>query len=342
MEILTIKRILGAALLTMVTAGSFAQDLIARQAPSDKRMKDVHNVKLHNTATFSNVDLENPASDIYTDWTGAVAKCGGHVPANFKIDLRGFSMPTTSRKVTSNFGPRWGRMHKGIDVKVYIGDTIRSAFDGKVRICRYDANGYGYFLVIRHPNGLETVYGHMSKQIVKEGQIVRSGEPIGLGGNTGRSTGSHLHFETRLLGEAINPAFMFDFENQDVTGDTYSITTGAITKEATASATINTVNRIESENGFAANYSTSSAGETNSSDFTQEQATAAVAERRNNNSANANKKKTSQKSASYTIKSGDTLYAIARRHGTTVDKLCKLNGIKATSTLRLGQKIKTS
>lgn len=327
----------------MVTAGSFAQDLIARQAPSDKRMKDVHNVKLNNTAAFSNADLENPASDIYTDWTNAVAKCGGHVPANFKVDLRGFSMPTTSRKITSNFGPRWGRMHKGLDVKVYIGDTIRSAFDGKVRICRYDGNGYGYFLVIRHPNGLETVYGHLSKQIVKEGQVVRSGEPIGLGGNTGRSTGSHLHFETRILGEAINPAFMFDFENQDVTGDTYALQTGAMSKDATASAASRTVTRIETENSNAATYSTESANETNGNDAAQEQAVA-VAERRNNSySSNARKKKTtSQKSASHTVKSGDTLYAIARRNGTTVDKLCKLNGIKSSATLRPGQKLKTS
>ena len=112
-------------------------------------------------------------------------------------------------------------MHKGLDIKVYIGDTIRAAFDGKVRIVRYEANGYGNYVVIRHNNGLETIYGHMSKHLVAENEHVRAGDPIGLGGNTGRSTGSHLHFETRLCGVALNPALMFDFRNQDVTGDTY-------------------------------------------------------------------------------------------------------------------------
>ena len=87
-------------------------------------------------------------------------------------------MPTPSRKINSNFGPRWGRQHEGLDVKVYIGDTIRAAFDGKVRICKYNGGGYGYYIVIRHPNGLETLYGHLSKQIVKKDQVVRAGEPM--------------------------------------------------------------------------------------------------------------------------------------------------------------------
>ena len=119
------------------------------------------------------------------------------MPDTFKIDLRHFCMPTPSRVVTSNFGNRWGRPHKGLDIKVYIGDTIRAAFSGKVRIVRYEAGGYGKYIVIRHPNGLETIYGHLSEQLVSENQSVRAGEVIGLGGNTGRSTGSHLHFEVR-------------------------------------------------------------------------------------------------------------------------------------------------
>ena len=111
-------------------------------------------------------------------------------------------------------------MHEGLDVKVYIGDTIRAAFDGKIRMVKYDRRGYGKYVVIRHDNGLETIYGHLSKQIVAEEQYVRAGDPIGLGGNTGRSTGSHLHFETRFLGEVINPEFIFDFPNQDIVADT--------------------------------------------------------------------------------------------------------------------------
>ena len=213
----------------MFSIGSYAQDAIARQAPSDKRMKDIRNVKLYNK--IETIDLDNPASDIYTDWTEDFRRCSGSVPSNYQIDLRGFCMPTTSRKVTSNYGRRWRKQHEGIDVKVYTGDTIRAAFDGKVRICKYNRGGYGYYIVIRHPNGLETLYGHLSKQIVKKDQIVRAGEPIGLGGNTGKSSGSHLHFETRLLGKPINPALMFDFEHQDITGDYYVVRNGKVIKE---------------------------------------------------------------------------------------------------------------
>jgi murein DD-endopeptidase MepM/ murein hydrolase activator NlpD len=137
--------------------------------------------------------------------------------------MTGFCMPTTNTKVTSKFGPRRRRMHNGIDVKVYIGDTIRSAFSGKVRVVKDQGRrvGYGKYIIVRHENGLETVYAHLSKQLVAEDQYVEAGEVIGLGGNTGRSTGSHLHFETRFLGQAINPALLFNFEKQDIVADSY-------------------------------------------------------------------------------------------------------------------------
>jgi murein DD-endopeptidase MepM/ murein hydrolase activator NlpD len=112
-------------------------------------------------------------------------------------------------------------MHNGLDIKVYTGDTIVAAFDGKVRMVNTEWKGYGKYVVIRHQNGLETVYAHLSKQLVKENQDVKAGEIIGLGGNTGRSYGSHLHFETRFLGIAINPAFLFDFPKQDIVADSY-------------------------------------------------------------------------------------------------------------------------
>lgn len=328
-----IKKTLGIALLSMVSIGGFAQDLIAKQAPSDKRMKDVNNVKLKRSisSTASSVDLNNPASDIYTDWNDQISKVGGHVGANYKIDLRGFHMPTSSRKVTSNYGPRWGRQHAGIDVKVYIGDTIKAAFDGKVRIVKYDGSGYGYYVLIRHPNGLETLYGHLSKQLVKQNQIVRAGEAIGLGGNTGRSTGSHLHFETRLLGQAINPAFMFDFERQDVTNDYYIAKTGSITKGSAASRSAKRIEKEDTDVALASNTVEEDAP-------VVEPAAPAKASK----SSRQKKQKEVAQSTSYSVKDGDTLYAIARKHNTTVDKLCQLNGIKSTSILRKGQKIKCS
>jgi len=171
------------------------------------------------------VDLENPASYLYPEWSNQYVHNFNDVslPDSVVISMKGYCMPTDSTRITDKFGyrPRRARAHLGIDIKVKTGDTIRAAFDGKVRISRYERRGYGHYLVIRHPNGLETAYGHLSKKLVGENDIVHAGDPIGLGGNTGRSTGSHLHFETRVLGQAINPALMFDFPHQTAVTDYY-------------------------------------------------------------------------------------------------------------------------
>lgn len=171
------------------------------------------------------VDLDNPASFLYPEWSNEYVHKFDEVPLpdSIVISMKGYCMPTDSTRITDRYGYRSnrGRQHFGLDIKVQTGDTIRAAFDGKVRISRYERRGYGHYLVIRHPNGLETVYGHLSKKLVGENDIVHAGDPIGLGGNTGRSTGSHLHFETRLLGNAINPAYMFDFPNNKAVTDYY-------------------------------------------------------------------------------------------------------------------------
>lgn len=198
-----------------------AQDLIARQAPIDKKLKTIDSLILQ-----KQIDVEReeyPALSLYPEWSNQYVHSYRSVPVpeTYEIDMSGFCMPTDSRKITSKYGYRWRKMHNGLDIKVYVGDTIRAAFDGKVRIVKYERSGYGRYVVIRHYNGLETVYGHLSKQLVLEDDNVKAGDVIGLGGNTGRSTGSHLHFETRFLGIAINPALMFDFENQDVVSDKY-------------------------------------------------------------------------------------------------------------------------
>lgn len=162
--------------------------------------------------------LEFPAVDLYGEesWGSCVNPFAGQdvtIPSSHKIDLSEFVMPTDRRQVTSSYGyrSRFGRMHYGTDLNVNTGDTIRAAFSGKVRISSYERGGYGNYVVIRHPNGLETVYGHHSRNLVREGTIVRAGDPIALGGSTGRSTGPHLHFEARFMGIPINPEVMFDF-----------------------------------------------------------------------------------------------------------------------------------
>lgn len=301
-------------LLAVTSTTANAQDLLARQAPVDRKMAAVDTIMLRNITMRE--ELESPSADLYANWDNKYAHRATELPETYKIDLRHFTMPTTSRVITSNFGSRWGRQHKGLDIKVYIGDTIRAAFSGKVRIVRYEAGGYGKYIVIRHNNGLETIYGHLSKQLVEENQEVRSGEVIGLGGNTGRSTGSHLHFETRLCGVALNPALMFDFRAQDVTGDYYAFNKETYDNESTNAT------RLRGKQD-SSTYASS-----NSSD---DYAT--------------NKRTTSgltDQVSYHKVKKGETLDRIAKKRGVTVEKICKLNHITKTMRLRPGQILRYS
>lgn len=120
-------------------------------------------------------------------------------------------------RVNSSFGPRWGRMHYGTDLDLNTGDLVYSGFDGIVRVRSYDRYGYGYFYVVRHKNGLETVYGHLSKQIAQVGDEVKAGDLLGRGGSTGRSTGAHLHYELRYKGLPFDPELVYDFEKKELT-----------------------------------------------------------------------------------------------------------------------------
>ena len=198
------------------------------------------------------------------------------------IPMEGFVLPAPGY-VTSSYGWRRYRMHKGTDVKVQVGDSIRSAWSGQVRIVGWDPRGYGYYVVVRHDNGLETIYGHLSRPLVDEYERVPAGYVIGLGGNTGRSTGSHLHLEIRYLGEAIDPAKFIDFTSGQLKyKDEYVIGIKAM-KQARA-----------------------------------EQAAMKW----------------------HKVKSGDTLSGIAKKYGTSVRTICRLNNIKETKLLQIGQKLR--
>ena len=133
------------------------------------------------------------------------------IPDTVVIDFSQYCHPNKN-VVTSDFGYRRGRFHYGVDTRLQTGDSICSSFDGMVRIVQR-GRAYGNYIVIRHFNGLETVYAHLSKHLVQVNQIVRAGEIIGLGGNTGRSTGPHLHYEIRYLGQPVAPRNFIDFEN---------------------------------------------------------------------------------------------------------------------------------
>ena len=292
-----------------------AQDLLARQAPIDRKMKAVDTLALR--SIIEKEQEQSPASELYQEWDNRYAHKRTQMPDTFKIDLRHFCMPTPSRVVTSNFGNRWGRPHKGLDIKVYIGDTIRAAFSGKVRIVRYEAGGYGKYIIIRHPNGLETIYCHLSKQLVSENQSVKAGEVIGLGGNTGRSTGSHLHFETRLCGVALNPALMFDFRNQDVTGDYY----------------VYNVNTYDEESVEA----TRLRGKVGNGGYTRD-----LVQNGEPGSYKDKKHADNDELLYHKVKNGETLASIAKLRGVTVEKICSLNHLSANAKVRPGMILRYS
>ena len=213
--------------------------------------------------------------------------------------------------VTSPYGyrKRFRRMHKGVDLKLNVGDTIRAAFDGRVRLTKYEARGYGKYIVVRHTNDLETVYGHLSRFLVEPGTYVKAGTPIALGGNTGRSTGPHLHFETRYMGYAINPMAIFDFNNQTTHTDTYTFDKRTYTHARNYDPAANAE--------YAKAYNSSSRSK-----------------------ATRSSKSLGTRAKSVKVRKGDTLSRIAARNGTTVKKLCRLNGIKTTSKLKPGQSLK--
>lgn len=309
-----------ATLLTFISLPTLAQDLLAKQAPVDKRMKLVDTLMLKPIMETEEAQLT--ISSLYDDWNNTYAHRATELPDSFRINLKNFCMPTESRVVTSNFGARWGRAHKGIDVKVYIGDTIRAAFSGKVRMVKYEASGYGKYVVIRHPNGLETIYGHMSAWLVEEDQVVKAGQPIGLGGNTGRSTGSHLHFETRLCGVALNPAIMFDFRNQDVVDDYYMFHKDRYEQESVVA------NQLRGKIDNGGYVASDVRGETIPGG-------GVIRESKDVKAKNAEIRY-------HKVAAGETLYSIAKRRKVTVDDLCRLNHITRDIKVRPGQLLRYS
>lgn len=366
---MNVKKILAAVAVVLVSVPMMGQDLLARQAPVDKRMKSIDSISLHRMLPmmYELPNLQTPSADVYPEWNNQKGRnYGGTKPSEYKIDLRHFCMPCDSRLVTSHFGyrPQFGRNHYGTDIKLYVGDTVRAVFSGKVRIVSYEAKGYGNYVILRHDNGLETVYGHMSKHLCKENQVVRAGEPIGLGGNTGRSTGSHLHFETRFYGEYINPELLFNFQAMDAKGDYYvyrsngksqlignshpaDVPVQMMAQRSTSTREVASVGERATTSRAARLKEVEETAVAEQADELSAAEKKALARAEKKKAADEKKKKEAEKKKkeakrNYTVKQGDTLYSLARKHDTTVEKLCKLNHISESAVLRPGQILRFS
>ena len=324
MKTMIVRKLFLMMAMACVATSGIAQDKLASMAPVDKKMRAIDSLSIVRLLQHEE-SSQAPASALYPEWNNVyTTHYGVQMPEEYKIDLRGFHMPSDSRLVTSHFGYRkaFRRNHYGTDIKVYVGDTIRAAFSGKIRIVAYEGKGYGRYVIIRHPNGLETLYGHMSKQLVKQDQMVKAGDPIGLGGDTGRSFGSHLHFETRFLGKFIDPEKLFNFEMQDVKADYYVF-------RSNGSGVLMNGNSVLAASETAPEEVAVVDKQEESREFQQQKIAAQQAKPR----ATVHNHKVQQ---------GDTLSSIARKYKTSVKELCRQNRISEKATLRVGQILKYS
>jgi murein DD-endopeptidase MepM/ murein hydrolase activator NlpD len=217
--------------------------------------------------------------------------------------------------VTSPYGFRKGRNHNGVDMSLKTGDTIYAVWSGKIRYAKYNDGGFGNLVIIRHHNGLETLSAHLSKFLVFPDQDVVAGEPIGLGGSTGRSSGPHLHFEIRFYEAPINPEFFIDFESKKLKHQKLFVHKSLFSPS------------LKPTESFDDSYLTELAQTNDSLSIQLPIIKPPVVIQK-------------PKIKYYRVKSGDTLTEIANRNNTTVSKLCQLNGINPTSIIQLGKSLR--
>ena len=225
------------------------------------------------------------------------------------------------KQVYSPFGYRHRHRHQGVDLPLHTGDPVYAAFSGKVRLSKW-YRGYGNLVIIRHENGLETFYAHLSKREVEPGEWVEAGQQIGLGGSTGRSTGAHLHFETRFKGYAFDPQWLIDFESGTLRHRLFVLKKQYLD--------VNSKYVPENEDEEIEIFDADS----------KEYEARAEAQRIKEEQAKEAARQAAQ-AQYYSVRSGDTLGKIAQRHGMSLNALLKLNpNLSTRSTLRIKQRIR--
>ncbi|MFM7671965.1 MAG: peptidoglycan DD-metalloendopeptidase family protein [Bacteroidota bacterium] len=279
--------------------------------------------------------------------------------------------PTWYGKLSSAYKWRWGRQHHGVDLGLKTGEPIYAAWDGVVRYAQWNNGGYGNCVVIRHKNGLETLYGHMSKLLVSPNQYVTSGDIIGLGGSTGHSSGPHLHFEIRYKDFSINPELIIDYDTRTLRLDTFQFVRANI-KGTRYSGDINaapstvepelvkTTEPVKSDSIKTATPTapiteqpkpiTTVTPVTSTAKAGNESKTKVVPPVKSNSKKTpptakkelAKKKTppTKKLPTTYTIKPGDTFTSIAKRTGVSIANLKKLNPKQKETLLMPGKNIR--
>lgn len=270
------------------------------------------------------------------------------------VNLMKFSWPTpVEARPTSHFGPRRRRFHYGLDLAQPTGEPIYAAFDGVVRISKRNKS-YGNLVIIHHANGLETYYAHMSKRLVSAGDQVKSGDLIGLCGNTGRSFGSHLHFEIRYMGNAMNPEDVLDCATHGLVSQRLELTSSSFRKKGKGGSvgvgkatggwyrvrSGDTLEKIARRNGISLKRLCQLNGISQSKVIHPGDRLKVTGSATATPPATVKGGGSASGAAVYTVRRGDTLGKIAKRNGTSVKRICQLNGISEKSTLRVGQKLK--
>ncbi len=247
------------------------------------------------------------------------------IELNLVDDLGEYHAPVVGR-VSSKYGPRGRKNHNGTDIPLKTGDPVYATFRGKVRYVGVNG-GFGNLVILRHENGLETWYAHLSRTNVKVGDYVTAGAVIGFGGNTGNSRGSHLHYEMRYCDQTFDPEHLVDFTTGDLRYMTFTLERSYFNIYSRASETL--------DEDFDFEGTVLAAGGTG--ELTSEEIL-------DNIEANAKAREEKEKAAAgpqyHTIKRGDTLSSIAVRYGTTVTKLCQLNNITRTTVIKAGKRLR--